>query len=852
MAGSAAVTTGQVNFCDESAKTCTDVHLLATEQLTGAGTATFKFRPGMGNHSYKAVFAGTKTFAASSSSAASLSASGPIDSSTTTIAQSGAVGNYNLTATVTGSGLSAPTGDVSFMDTTNANAMLWTETLVAGQATATWVNTQSPATVAESESIVVGDFNEDGIPDLVAGGSTTQPNMPAATLMVGNGDGTFTTSALLPATIGYVNSIVVGDFNGDGHADLAIAGYESTYVLLGNGDGTFTVCFTYDGFLESVAAGDFNGDGIQDLVLVSDSVQILIGKGDGTFTALAPIPISSLISSPHAVEVGDFNGDGHADLAITNQIDSTVTYAGSSVSILLGKGDGTFTSAPTIYNPPVQPRAVVIGDFNSDGIEDLAVAGYGSQVFLGNGDGTFQDGIKIADATMPRGDTRSSITMGDFNGDGKADLAVVSPDDYSISDYFGNGDGTFTQGPSSPTGVFPWAIAAGDFSGDGASDLAVSNVGASTVTILTAQVTQTAVATATEVSIQGHGVHQVDASYPGDSNYAGSLSGTTGLTAVQALPSINWPTPMPVAYGTALSEAQLDATASVPGNFVYRPAAGAIPPIGDDTLSVTFTPADNVDYASATATVTLSVYPVPILLGMTPAISDAGGAALSITVNGSGFLEKSTAYWGTTALTTKFVNSTQLTATVPAADVAQQGATAISVKSAGPGSATSNSMQFEVDSASAAATAPGISNAAVTVKAGSGATYAVTFPASVASATAACLNLPAGAKCSYSNTTRVLTIATASTTPTASYQVTAVFTEVVSSGTTSSGVLLPLFLPMLMIRRRKRGLRRKGAALWLSLLVLSAVAFSVGCSNVGTHSSTQSVTSSRVIGLTVE
>jgi hypothetical protein len=127
-AGSTAVTAGQVNFCDATAAYCEDIHILGSAQLTSAGTAVLNFIPGIGSHSYKAVFAGTSSNAKSASNASPLQVTGSF-ASTNTIAQSGVAGNYTLTATVAGQGPLAPTGTVSFLDTSNANSSLGTAAL---------------------------------------------------------------------------------------------------------------------------------------------------------------------------------------------------------------------------------------------------------------------------------------------------------------------------------------------------------------------------------------------------------------------------------------------------------------------------------------------------------------------------------------------------------------------------------------------------------------------------------------------------------------------------------------------------------------------------------------------------
>ena len=154
-ASGTALTTGQVNFCDASAMYCTDIHLLGTSQLTSTGTATLKFRPGIGSHSYKAVFLGTNIAAVSSSAAAALAVTGTPTklASTTTIAESGSWGAYTLTATVTEVGGTAPpTGDVSFLDTSNGNAVQGSGLLGPAMLGVSWLNSQS--TPPDRKSVV--------------------------------------------------------------------------------------------------------------------------------------------------------------------------------------------------------------------------------------------------------------------------------------------------------------------------------------------------------------------------------------------------------------------------------------------------------------------------------------------------------------------------------------------------------------------------------------------------------------------------------------------------------------------------------------------------------------------------
>ena len=273
--------------------------------------------------------------------------------------------------------------------------------------------------------------------------------------------------------------MAVGDFNGDGKPDLAVTNANSSIsVLLGNGDGTFQAAVNYGvgSGSSSVAVGDFNGDGKLDLAVANgnSSISVLLGNGDGTFQAAVNYGVGSGSSS---VAVGDFNGDGKLDLAVAN-------WNGSTISVLLGNGDGTFQAAVN-YSVGSNPRTVAVGDFNGDGKPDLAVANTSSNtvsVLLGNGDGTFQAVVNYGVGSGP-----SSVAVGDFNGDGKPDLAVADGNLFTVSVLsvlLGNGDGTFQAAVNYGVGSGPISVAVGDFNGDGKPDLAVANQGSNNVTIL--------------------------------------------------------------------------------------------------------------------------------------------------------------------------------------------------------------------------------------------------------------------------------------------------------------------------------------------------------------------------------
>jgi hypothetical protein len=251
---------------------------------------------------------------------------------------------------------------------------------------------------------------------------------------------------------------------------------------LGNGDGTFQAAIEYAAGSnpDAIAAGDFNGDGKLDLAVANfsgDNVTILLGKGDGAFGAPVEFPTGS---SPDSIAIGDFNHDGHLDLAVSN-------YGSNNVSVLLGKGDGTFQIAKN-FAVGASPDSVASGDFNADGNLDLAVASEGTSyggsgyvsVLLGNGDGTFKPAVNYGSP----GSYFDAVAVGDFNGDGKLDLAVANYDICNLSLMLGNGDGTFGPAATYAAGSNPYMVAVGDFNGDGTPDLAVANGSGDNVSVL--------------------------------------------------------------------------------------------------------------------------------------------------------------------------------------------------------------------------------------------------------------------------------------------------------------------------------------------------------------------------------
>ena len=325
-------------------------------------------------------------------------------------------------------------------------------------------------------SVAVGDFNGDGVLDLAVAYVGVYPGyIGGLSVLLGDGDGTFQVARNFETGNG-PSSVAVGDFNGDGELDLAVA-YIGSYpsysgavsVLLGNGDGSFQGPRNFvagDGPW-SVAVGDFNGDGLQDLAVANRySNNVSVHLGNGDGTFQGAQNFAAG-SNPMSVAAGDFNGDGVLDLAVANT-------GSNNISVLLGRGDGTFQGSQN-FGVGIQPISVAVGDFNGDGVQDLAVANWNSStvsVLLGDGEGSFQVAHYFAVGRYPK-----SIAVDDFNGDGHLDLAVANDGSSNVSVLLGNGDGSFQEAQNFGTGIYPGSVAVGDFNGDGVQDLAVAHGG---------------------------------------------------------------------------------------------------------------------------------------------------------------------------------------------------------------------------------------------------------------------------------------------------------------------------------------------------------------------------------------
>jgi large repetitive protein len=338
-------------------------------------------------------------------------------------------------------------------------------------------------------AVAIGDFNEDGHQDLALANRISE----TVSIRLGDGQGGF--SGTTDVSVGSdPHAVAIGDFNGDGHQDLAVAnnGAASVSIRLGDGMGGFSSAtdVSVGADPKSVAIGDFNGDGHQDLAVAnngSSSVSIRLGNGMGGFSSATDVSVGS---DPRSVAVGDFNVDGSQDLAVANRISNTV-------SIRLGNGNGGF-SGTTEVEVGSNPFGLAIGDFNGDGSQDLAVANNGSSsvsIRLGNGMGGFSSATEVSAGDSPYG-----LAIGDFNGDGNQDLAVASGNGLgTVSIVLCDGQGGFSGTTAVSVGYSPYGLAIGDFNGDGHQDLAVPlGVGSESVSIL--------ISGGPIINVQGNGI----------------------------------------------------------------------------------------------------------------------------------------------------------------------------------------------------------------------------------------------------------------------------------------------------------------------------------------------------------
>lgn len=341
-------------------------------------------------------------------------------------------------------------------------------------------------------SVEIADFNGDNKFDIVVANETSSN----VSILLGVGQGRFAPAKGSPFAAGQLpNDIAVGDFNRDGKLDLAVANHELTHLtlLLGDGNGGFApapnspLAVEVKPHVHGVATGDLNGDGNLDLVTDSwANDQLLVLFGDGKANFRTPGTFVKVGKRPYQRHrVADVNGDGKADILTTNT-------EGNNVTILLSDGRGGFKeSAGSPFAAGDAPFNLAIGDVNGDGKIDLAVVDSpssmaegrgkdGLNVMLGNGNGGF---TTLPGSPFITGKIPNRVAIGDVNGDGVNDIAVSSPDGNNITLFLMSRRNVASSSTIAVDGQ-PKGLAIRDLNGDSKADIVVTNNADNAVTVL--------------------------------------------------------------------------------------------------------------------------------------------------------------------------------------------------------------------------------------------------------------------------------------------------------------------------------------------------------------------------------
>ena len=779
-------------------------------------------------------------------------------------AQAGQTVTMTATVTKTATYASVPTGTITFQD--GGNALGTAVTLnAAGKATYT------SSTLAPRTHSLTAVYSGDSTYPAGNGAQTLVVNGLTATVKVTPSPASITTAMSLSVAVAITGSGATPT----GTVTLSGGGYNSSATTLTGGGATIAIP------ANSLSAGSdtlsviYSGDANYNTAAGSGTVTvttpatpaITVTPSSNTINTATSLSVTVKVAGSGATPTGTvvLSGGGYTSTAAV-LVNGSATIVIPANSLTAGSDTLTASYTPdssssSTYNTATGTSSAITVTATAPTITfTVPNHTYGDAPFTVSATSSSTGAVTYSLVSGPATISGSTVTLtgagtvvlqasqaaaGNYTGGTQTATVTVAKESQTI---------TFTA-PTSPVnyGVAPITLSASSTSGLAVTFNVVSGPGTVSGSTLT---------------VTGLGSIVVAANQAGNSNSSAATQVTQSIV-VNAIGVAATPSFSPVG-GTYTSAQTVSISDTTSGATIYYTTngttpttsstlySGAITVSSTETLQAiaTATGYSTSAVASAAYTISIPTNPVPAINGISPAYTNAGGAVFTLTVNGSGFIASSTVYWGTSALTTTYVNATQITAQVPAADTAAAGTNAISVQNPAPGGGTSNAWQFEVDSTSSGTTAPTITSPTETVAAGSTASYPVTMPSSVTSVSVSCLNLPSGATCSYSSTTNAVTITTSSTTPKGTYQITVVFIETVS-GAASGFILLPILLVPLGFMRRKLAARGIWLTACLGLVLMATAALSIGCGSSGgagstTPPATHQVTSSGAVSLTIQ
>lgn len=349
-----------------------------------------------------------------------------------------------------------------------------TVSVALGSASGTF---QTPANYAiggtgSVSTVTKGDVDNDGDVDLVASSSGFGEGSSFMVIFINNGSGVFSIQPRTVEPAANINRVFVLDINGDGNADiLRTTSLSNLEIKRGNGNGTFQASRQYMGFIGQAKLffDDFTGDGIRDLGIPSTAVAnfaVLVNDSQGNLGLREFIIDDQFFVAD--LQSADFNGDGKEDIALATE----------SLQVKVALGDGAGGFGPNILIPVTKtPRWMITGDVNNDGKADLLLIVQNNgdatswvDVVFGNGNGTFQAPVELTQFVGP---IRKRPALSDFTGDGFPELVITGGNIQQMSILRNVGSGLFTIGTSINSGTTVDGYAAGDFNNDGKNDLAV-------------------------------------------------------------------------------------------------------------------------------------------------------------------------------------------------------------------------------------------------------------------------------------------------------------------------------------------------------------------------------------------